>query len=71
MQINQHQLIIIGAGPAGCATSLFLAKHKIPHTIIEKAIFPRDKVCGDALSGKTVYVLNQLDKSIIPTFDSQ
>ena len=71
MQINQHQLIIIGAGPAGCATSLFLAKHHIPHTIIEKAIFPRDKVCGDALSGKTVYVLNQLDKSIIPTFDSQ
>ncbi len=71
MQINQNQLIIVGAGPAGCATSLFLAKHKIPHTIIEKAIFPRDKVCGDALSGKTVYVLNQLDKTIIPTYDQQ
>lgn len=71
MQINQNQLIIVGAGPAGCATSLFLAKHKIPHTIIEKAIFPRDKVCGDALSGKTVYVLNQLDKTIIPAYDQQ
>ena len=69
--VKETDIVIIGAGPAGCATSLFLAKHKIPHTIIDKAIFPRDKVCGDALSGKTVYVLNQLDSSIIPAFDTQ
>lgn len=69
--MKQTDIVIIGAGPAGCSTSLFLAKHKIPHTIIDKAIFPRDKVCGDALSGKTVYVLNQLDTSIIPAFDAQ
>lgn len=71
MELNASSIVIIGAGPAGCATSLFLAKHKIPHTIIDKAVFPRDKVCGDALSGKTVYVLNQLDPSIIPSFDQQ
>jgi geranylgeranyl reductase family protein len=71
MELNASSIVIIGAGPAGCATSLFLAKHKIPHTIIDKAVFPRDKVCGDALSGKTVYVLNQLDPSIIPSFDEQ
>lgn len=71
MELNASSIVIIGAGPGGCATSLFLAKHKIPHTIIDKAIFPRDKVCGDALSGKTVYVLNQLDPSIIPAFDKQ
>ncbi len=71
MELNASSIVIIGAGPAGCATSLFLAKHKIPHTIIDKAVFPRDKVCGDALSGKTVYVLNQLDPSIIPAFDQQ
>lgn len=69
--MKNTDIVIIGAGPAGCATSLFLAKHKIPHTIIDKAVFPRDKVCGDALSGKTVYVLNQLDPSIIPSFDKQ
>lgn len=28
-------------------------------------------VCGDALSGKSVYVLNQLDPSIVPSFDRQ
>jgi geranylgeranyl reductase family protein len=69
--LKNTDIVIIGAGPAGCSTSLFLSKHKIPHTIIDKAIFPRDKVCGDALSGKTVYVLNQLDSSIIPSFDQQ
>jgi geranylgeranyl reductase family protein len=69
--MKETDIVIIGAGPAGCSTSLFLAKHKIPHTIIDKAIFPRDKVCGDALSGKTVYVLNQLDTSIVPQFAKQ
>lgn len=71
LPVNKTDIVIIGAGPAGCATSLFLAKNNIPHTVLEKAVFPRDKVCGDALSGKTVYVLNQLDPSIIPAFDSQ
>jgi geranylgeranyl reductase family protein len=71
MELNASSIVIIGAGPGGCATSLFLAKHKIHHTIIDKAVFPRDKVCGDALSGKTVYVLNQLDPTIVPAFDQQ
>jgi 2-polyprenyl-6-methoxyphenol hydroxylase-like FAD-dependent oxidoreductase len=69
--MKHTDIVIIGAGPAGCSTSLFLAKSGIPHTIIDKAVFPRDKVCGDALSGKSVYVLNQLDETIIPSFDKQ
>lgn len=70
MQVNQNHIVIIGAGPAGASTSLFLAKQGIAHTIIDKAVFPRDKVCGDALSGKTVYVLNQLDPGIVPAFNN-
>ncbi len=69
--MKEHQIVIIGAGPAGCSTSLFLAKKGIHHTIIDKAVFPRDKVCGDALSGKSVYVLNRLDESIVPSFANQ
>ena len=45
--------------------SLFLSKNKIHHTILDKATFPRDKVCGDGLSGKVVSVLKKLDASII------
>ena len=40
---------IIGAGPSGAATSLMLSELRIPHYIIDKATFPRDKTCGDGL----------------------
>ena len=68
MSDSKSAIVIVGAGPAGCATSLFLSKLKIHHTIIDKEVFPRDKVCGDALSGKVVYVLKQLDEKILDGF---
>src|SRR5688572_3997482 len=45
--------------------SAFLSKEKIAHVVIDKAVFPRDKVCGDALSGKVLPVLRKLDPAII------
>jgi geranylgeranyl reductase family protein len=58
-------IVIVGAGPAGCSTSLFLSQQKIPHLILDKSAFPRDKICGDALSGKVVEVLKKYDENII------
>ena len=55
------QVIIIGAGPAGAAASIFLSKAEVPHVILEKENFPRDKVCGDACGGKTAFVLRKAD----------
>lgn len=55
----QTSAIIIGAGPAGAGASIFLTKAGIPHVILEKDLFPRDKVCGDACSGKTAFVLRK------------
>jgi geranylgeranyl reductase family protein len=52
-------VIIVGSGPAGAGTSFFLSKYGIPHVVIEKETFPRDKVCGDACSGKTALVINR------------
>jgi geranylgeranyl reductase family protein len=62
---RETDIVIVGAGPSGATASLFLSKAGIPHTILDKATFPRDKVCGDALSGKVVSVLNKLDTSLI------
>lgn len=56
-------ILIAGAGPAGASTSIFLSKEKIRHIIIDKAVFPRDKVCGDALSGKTIGMLRRLHEN--------
>lgn len=57
-------ILITGAGPAGATTALFLAKKGISCTLTDKETFPRDKICGDALSGKVVEVLNKLDSKL-------
>lgn len=54
----------MGAGPAGCATALFLAKAGVPSLLVDKACFPRDKICGDGLSGWSVAMLNRLDPAL-------
>lgn len=58
-------IIIAGAGPAGIATSIFLSKKGIRHTILEKSALPRDKICGDALSGKVVELLQEIDPNFV------
>ena len=56
---------IIGAGPGGCAAALQLAKQGVKAILIDKAKFPRDKVCGDALSGKVMRSLERLDPGLV------
>jgi geranylgeranyl reductase family protein len=59
------KVCIIGAGPAGATTAIFLGKEKVEHIIIDVATFPRDKTCGDGLDLKAIAVLNNIDKNII------
>ncbi|MGR6086777.1 MAG: NAD(P)/FAD-dependent oxidoreductase [Arcticibacter sp.] len=61
---ENHNIVISGAGPAGTMASAFLSREGIPHLLIDKAVFPRDKICGDALSGKVFTVLKKLDSNI-------
>jgi geranylgeranyl reductase family protein len=51
---------IIGAGPGGCSAALALSKAGAKALLVEKGTFPRDKVCGDALSGKVMRALDRL-----------
>ena len=63
--MSTKKILIAGAGPAGIACSMVLSKNKIDHIIIDKQNFPRDKICGDALSGKVVQELNKIDPSYV------
>lgn len=67
MQIKTFDVIIVGAGPAGCAAAYMLSGHGLSIAVVEKSVFPRDKVCGDALSADVsnqfVRMSDQLAKS--------
>lgn len=53
-------VLVVGAGPAGCAAGLVLARAGVDVCVVDRATFPRDKTCGDALSNETVATLGRL-----------
>ncbi len=44
-----YDLIVVGGGPAGATMALSAARQKLRALLVDKATFPRDKVCGDAI----------------------
>jgi geranylgeranyl reductase family protein len=56
----ETEVAIVGAGPAGTTCAIHLANKGIKCVLIDKAVFPRDKICGDAISGNSVYELDRL-----------
>ena len=57
MEKKEFDVLIVGSGPAGAACAIALGSSGLSVAILDKAVFPRDKICGDALS---VDVVNQL-----------
>jgi menaquinone-9 beta-reductase len=53
-------IIIIGAGPAGCATALALRNSGLRVILIDKHLFPRNKTCGDAIPGAAFKTLQKI-----------
>ncbi len=67
--MNEYDVIIVGAGPAGSSCALFCAKKGLKVLLLDKAKFPRDKTCGDGISGKSLRLLNEL--GIVPAIESK
>ncbi|MDR0488065.1 MAG: geranylgeranyl reductase family protein [Propionibacteriaceae bacterium] len=57
---TRSDVVVVGAGPGGCATAIHLAKSGLNVTLLEKAEFPRDKICGDGLTPRVLRELAYL-----------
>ncbi|MBC8082708.1 MAG: FAD-dependent monooxygenase, partial [Hymenobacter sp.] len=60
----ETDICILGAGPGGATAALHLANAGQPCLLLDRATFPRDKVCGDALSGKVLVELRRIDAAL-------
>jgi flavin-dependent dehydrogenase len=52
--------VVIGAGPAGSATAILLARAGWSVALIEKQVFPRRKVCGECVAASNLPLLEGL-----------
>lgn len=57
---TEFDVIVLGGGPAGSSASAFLSKAGKKVLLLDRAKFPRDKTCGDGISGRSVGVLRDL-----------
>ena len=57
---NTYDVVIIGGGPAGSTSGYLLSKAGLKVIIIDKARFPRQKLCGGLLTQKTAQLINSL-----------
>jgi geranylgeranyl reductase family protein len=55
-----RDVLVVGAGPAGCAAAYFLGRAGVDVLMVDRAVFPRDKVCGDGLAPRSVAMLRRL-----------
>jgi geranylgeranyl reductase family protein len=57
--------VVVGAGPAGSATALLLARAGVRVLLLDRARFPRDKPCSEYLSPETTRVLGRLGGGVL------
>ena len=53
-------VIVVGAGPGGSSAAALLSRNGVSTLLLDKACFPRDKVCGDGLTPRALYWLDVL-----------
>jgi menaquinone-9 beta-reductase len=63
-------VVVVGAGPAGTAAAITLARAGREVTLVDRARFPRDKVCGDGLTAGALRLLEGLglDPGAVPSW---
>ena len=60
------QAVVVGAGPAGAVAALVLARAGVRVRLIDRARFPRHKLCGDTLNPGALSILDKLASPGVP-----
>ena len=68
--IKEYDVLIVGGGPSGAACAIKLADSGLKVALLDKAVFPRDKTCGDALSTDVINQLPMLSKKLEESFQN-
>jgi len=58
--------VVVGAGPGGASAALALAKAGAGVELVDKAVWPRAKTCGDGVSPLAIAELRQLGAAFAP-----
>ncbi len=61
MTTKSFDIAIIGAGPGGCTCALALHGSGLRVVMVDKDIFPRDKICGDAIPGLAFKAMDRIN----------
>jgi menaquinone-9 beta-reductase len=58
--LADHDVLIVGAGPAGSIAALVLARAGVRVRVLDRARFPRFKLCGDSVNPGAMAILSRL-----------
>jgi geranylgeranyl reductase family protein len=55
--VTEADVLVVGGGPSGAAAAYHLARYGVDVLLVDRATFPREKVCGDGLTPRGVRAL--------------